>query len=378
LNKNKDLSWFNPAYITDLVYTHTMQGKDLNEVGFTNILIAIASVVIIIAGLYAAEPVLVPVLLAVFIALLSLPLQIWLQRKGLPMLPALILVVTLILGLLTGVILLIGSSLNELIQNIPYYQTRMTRELSRFISWLNEHGLDLSQQQIVRYFDPGVIFSLLGNLLSGLGNVMTKGVLILLTVIFILAEAASFPGKIKKALGNRYNERFFNTFTVNIQRYMRLKTAISLVTGICVGTWVAIIGVDYPVLWGFIGFLFNFVPNIGSIMAAVPVVLLAFVDLGWGPAVLIALGYLAINIIIGDLIEPRLMGRGLGLSTLVVFLSLVLWAWVLGPVGMFLSVPLTMTLKIAFDSHEKTRWLAILLGPSLELDAAKEGQTKTA
>jgi len=126
------------------------------------------------------------------------------------------------------------------------------------------------------------------------------------------------------------------------------------------------VGVDYPLLWGLLAFLLNFVPNIGSIIAAIPAVIQVLVQLGFSAALVVAGGYLVINILIGTFIEPRYMGRGLGLSTLVVFLSLVFWGWVLGPVGMLLSVPLTITAKIALESHDGTRWVAIMLGPKVE------------
>lgn len=343
----------------------------------SGILLVTAALVIVIAGMYAAESILVPLLLATFISLLSAPFHLWLQRKGLPLSLALTVVVGMIVGMLTGIAILVGSSLEEFTRNLPQYQVRLQGQLVEFITWINKFGLAVSQEQILRYFDPGVIFSLIGNLLGNLGGVMTNGFLIFLTVIFMLAEASTFPQKLKLALGDKYNPAFFETFTKNIQRYMALKTIISIVTGIIIGSWVSIMGLDYPVVWGFLAFLFNFVPNIGSIMAAVPAVLLALVDIGWAPAIYTAIGYLVVNITIGDMIEPRVMGKGLGLSTLVVFLSLVLWAWVLGPVGMFLSVPLTMTIKIAFDSYEDTRWIAVLLGPSLPVKKNKEKNEKS-
>jgi predicted PurR-regulated permease PerM len=144
---------------------------------------------------------------------------------------------------------------------------------------------------------------------------------------------------------------------------MSMKTIISLVTGLFIGFALWFIGVDYPVLWGVLAFMLNFVPNIGSIIAAVPAVLLTVVQLGVTPALMVASVYIAVNIIVGSIIEPKYMGKGLGLSTLVVFVSLVFWGWVLGPVGMLLSVPLTITVKLALDSKPETKWLGHLLGP---------------
>ncbi|HSG63786.1 MAG TPA: AI-2E family transporter, partial [Gammaproteobacteria bacterium] len=135
-----------------------------------------------------------------------------------------------------------------------------------------------------------------------------------------------------------------------------------LVTGALAGSLCALVGLDFPVLWGLLAFLFNYVPTIGSLIAAIPPIALALVQFGAVQSAVIGIGYLVLNVTIGGLLEPRIMGRGLGLSTLVVFLSLVFWGWVLGPVGMLLSVPLTMTAKIALESGERTAPIAILLG----------------
>jgi predicted PurR-regulated permease PerM len=191
--------------------------------------------------------------------------------------------------------------------------------------------------------------------------------LILLTVVFILLEASSFPAKLRASAGDpEATMKGFGKFIGTVQKYMAIKTWISLATGGTIAIWLSVIGVDYPLLWGLLAFLFNYVPNIGSIIAAVPAVLLAFVQLGGGHAAFTALGFLVANIVMGNVVEPRVMGKGLGLSTLVVFLSLVFWGWVLGLVGMLLAVPLTMTVKIALESNEETRHIAVLLGPATE------------
>jgi predicted PurR-regulated permease PerM len=147
-----------------------------------------------------------------------------------------------------------------------------------------------------------------------------------------------------------------------VRHYLAIKTWISLATGFLVTVFLVSIGLDYAILWGVLAFMLNYIPTLGSIIAAVPAILLAYIQLGGGWAVGVTAGYLAVNLIMGNLIEPRVMGQGLGLSTLVVFLSLLFWGWVLGPVGMVLSVPLTVTLRIALESRQETRWIAVLLG----------------
>jgi len=205
---------------------------------------------------------------------------------------------------------------------------------------------------------------LIQNLLTQMGNILTKGFLIYLTTIFILLEASILPGKIKAAMTNNAGA-FDNMAGIadDVKKYLAMKTAISFGTGVLITVWLIMLDVKYPVVWGLTAFLLNFVPNIGSIIAAVPPCILAFLqpELGLGTLALTALGFLLVNVVIGNFIEPRLMGQRLGLSTLVVFLSLVFWGWVLGPVGMLLSVPLTMAVKIALQSHPDTRKLAILL-----------------
>ncbi len=139
---------------------------------------------------------------------------------------------------------------------------------------------------------------------------------------------------------------------------------VSVATGLLIGVWVGVLGVDFAIFWGLVAFVLNFIQNLGSVIAAVPTTLLAMVQIGVGRGLLVALGYLVVNMVIGNFIEPHLMGRRVGLSTLVVVLSLVFWGWVWGPIGMLLSVPLTMVLKILLENTEEFRWVAVLLGDS--------------
>lgn len=204
-----------------------------------------------------------------------------------------------------------------------------------------------------------------GTTLARLGGVLSNSFLIVLTVIFILAEAASFPRKLSDILKDPAKDLpHFARFAENVNRYIAIKTSVSAATGILVTVFIWLLGVDFPILWGILAFLLNYVPTIGSIIAAIPPLLLALIQLGPGAAGGVAIGFLAINVIMGNAVEPRFMGKGLGLSTLVVFLSLVVWGWVLGPVGMLLSVPLTMTAKIALEANPGTEWIAHVLGPA--------------
>ena len=335
-----------------------------------------AALVIIIAGIRVAAPILVPFLLSVFIAIICGAPLAWFRKRGIP--KALALPIVIAAAIAFGLILavLVGTSVDDFSRSLPAYQERLKEQTAALLGWLAGFGIDLSDQGILNAFDPGAAMKLVTRLLTGLGGALTNAFLILLTVTFILLEASDFPEKLHATLADPTRSfETINKFISTVQRYMAIKTLTSLVTGVMIGVWLAVLGIDYPLLWGLLAFLLNYVPNIGSILAAVPAIILALLQFGLGPALLAALGYLVVNIGIGAVIEPRIMGRGLGLSTLVVFLSLVFWGWVLGPVGMLLSVPLTMTIKIALGSNEDTRWIAVLLGPEGAVEVASEAPT---
>lgn len=335
-----------------------------------------AALVVVLAGMRAAASILVPFLLSAFIAVVSAPPFFWLQRKRVPKALAIVIVIVAIIGFGLVVGGLVGTSLDDFSSNVPVYQENLEEKTAALLGWLSGLGIDFSYEGLEDVLNPGAAMKLAAGMLKGLSGVLTNAFLIVLTVIFILLEASSFPAKLRATLKDPdASFGYFETFFTNVQRYMAIKTLVSLATGVAITVWLSVLGVDYPLLWGALAFVLNYVPNIGSIIAAVPAVLLALIQLGTGTALISASGYLVVNVAMGNVVEPRVMGRGLGLSTLVVFLSLVFWGWVLGIVGMLLAVPLTMTLKIAMDSNENTRWVAVLLGTEASaMDASKAPQ----
>ena len=334
----------------------------------SRMIIVSAAVLIIVAGMKQSASLIVPFLLSIFIAVISFPLMSKLQQAGLPKGLALMLVMSLVISIGIGLTLLIGSSITDFGQMMPMYQEKISAEWAHIFHWLNNHGFSVTGA-IKEAIDPSAAVSLVSSILKGFGNVLTDSFLILLTVAFILMEAAGFTQKlltlntVDADQSDTAEKVFSQVFVEKLRNYMSMKTVISMVTGLIIGVSLWLIGVDYPVLWGVLAFMLNFVPNIGSIIAAVPAVLLTLVQLGVASAFLVAAVYVAVNVIIGSIVEPKYMGRGLGLSTLVVFVSLVFWGWVLGPVGMLLSVPLTITVNLALDSRPETQWLGHLLGP---------------
>ena len=191
---------------------------------------------------------------------------------------------------------------------------------------------------------------------------LSKFLLIIIGIGFILAESKSFEKKLKILFRKESDKiEHFNLFSNNIQKYFLVKTATSFLTGFLVAITLIFFDISYPILWGVIAMLFNFIPVVGSIIAAIPAILLSFLTSDLNTTLILIVLYLAINIFISNIIEPKFMGKELGLSPLVIFFSLILWGWVLGIVGMFLAVPITMTLKIAFDSNKTTKWISLLM-----------------
>jgi len=241
------------------------------------------------------------------------------------------------------------------------------QQVEKFYAFLASKGVHLEGKALKELFNPGALMNSIGYLFVELSTLLANCFIILLMVVFILLEASGLPAKLHAVFGvDGKIIGQLQKFDASVKHYMLIKTAVSFVTGALVSICLLVIGLDYPLMWGMLAFAFNFIPNIGSIIAAVPAVLLAMVQLGAGSGLAVAVCYLVINIVMGNLVEPRFMGKGLGLSTMVVFFSLLFWGWVFGPVGMLLSVLLTMKIKIMLDSSEETQWLGLLLGPNPE------------
>ncbi|WP_321390131.1 AI-2E family transporter [uncultured Desulfuromusa sp.] len=347
-----------------------MSGSEHKSAGF---ILTLAALIIIIAGLKTAQALLVPFLLAFFISVICAGPFFWLQQRKIPAPVALLLVISVVMlgGLV--VVTLIGTSVNDFTNELPVYQDKLRIQTLTLFDWLDKLGIKISKQILLEHFNPGSIMQSAASMLATAGGVLTNSFMIMLTVVFILFEAAGMPNKLRAALPDADSSlASFEKFSTSVRQYLVIKTIVSLGTGLVVTIGLLLLGLDYAPLWGMIAFLLNYVPNIGSIIAAIPAILLAVVQLGPIHALLVAVLYLVTNVVMGNAVEPRMMGQKLGLSALVIFISLVFWGWVLGPVGMLLSVPLTMVVKIALEVNDSTRWMAILLSSDVPAKTAAE------
>jgi len=351
-----------------------MQGKP--NIG-TAALISVAAIVVVIYGMQAAQRILVPFLVAVFLAVICTPLLHGMRRLKVPAGIAVFVIVAGIIGILALAGAFVGGAIGEFTARLPFYEQQLDLKLADLAG---RFDTQFSVGELIDQIQPASPMGLVANLFTGLQSLFANFFLIIFAVVFLLLEASTMPRKLQLVLaGSHADPDYFKRFTHGVQRYLGIKTLISVVTGILAYVLTSLVGLDFPLLWGLLAFLFNYVPTIGSLIAAIPPLMLALVQFGFAQAAMIGVGYLALNVTIGGLIEPRVMGRGLGLSTLVVFLSLVFWGWVFGPVGMLLSVPLTMTAKIALESGERTAPIAILMGsgeePVLPRSSAAPGRS---
>lgn len=333
----------------------------------TNALITLAAVVVIIAGLRAASSLLVPFLLAAFIGLLCAPALFWMRDRGLPTPAALLVVLLGLFGIGAAFGGLVSGSINEFTLLLPSYQERFESVIASLMATLSGFGIDFgTSARETNPFDPKTALGLVGNLAGNLGSLLNNAFLLFLTVCFILLEASSFPQKVREAFGDSPEmEDRMTEIGESIRRYLAIKTLTSMLTGILAYAALMILDVQFAPLWALTAFLLNFVPAVGSVIAAVPAIALAMIDNSPQTAAAVALCYVGINIAIGNFLEPRVMGEGMGLSPLIVITSLIFWGWILGPVGMVLAVPLTVILRITLGGQPSTRWVAVLLGPAV-------------
>jgi len=336
----------------------------MQEKSIGNFFIVMASVMIVMAGIKLASAIVVPFLLSLFIAIVLSPSYYYFIKKGVPSGFSLLIVVTLLITFFALVAKLLGSSAVEFNSNLGFYEQQLSGHFHKLVEFATGFGIEIPEADIMNIFNPKIIMGFASSIVQSMGSLLTNGFVILLTVIFMLLESSSFVNKVTHINSHADSKTIshIETILAQIKEYMVLKSLISLLTGFIIWLGLVLIGTDYPFLWAVLAFMLNFIPNIGSIIAAVPAVLLTLIGIDAFSALMVAILYILVNVLIGSIVEPKVMGNGLGLSTLVVFLSLLFWGWLLGITGMLLSIPLTIMVKIIFNSSEDTRWISVLLG----------------
>ncbi|GHD95474.1 MULTISPECIES: AI-2E family transporter [Pseudocitrobacter] len=329
-----------------------------------HILLKLAALVVILAGIHAAADIIVQLLLALFFAIVLNPLVTWFLRRGFSRALAITIVMIVMLFFLTALMAVLASSINDFIALMPSYNKELTRkfiELQEMLPFLHLH---ISPERLLQRMDSDKVMTLATALMTQLSGAMTSIVLLIMTVVFMLFEARHVPYKMRFALVNpQVHIAGLHRALKGVSHYLALKTFISVMTGVIVWLGLLLLDVQFALMWGVLAFLLNYIPNIGSVISAIPPMIQALLFNGYYECLMVGALFLVVHMVLGNILEPRVMGHRLGMSTLVVFLSLLIWGWLLGPVGMLLSVPLTSVCKIWMETTKGGSKLAILLGP---------------
>jgi predicted PurR-regulated permease PerM len=313
--------------------------------------------------------------LAVFISIIANAPISFLEKRGVPGGLSILIVIVMVILLLFGATMVLTASIQDFSNNLPVYQAGLETSVATIKPALARMGIKVPDNELGSLINPSLAMSLANSLLTSITQLLSNAALIGMFVILMLLEASEMSRKIDIIRDDEGKARAnVARFVKNTKQYMAMKAAICLAEGILIFAGMTMLGVNDAILWGFLTFVLNFIPTIGLILAAIPTVLLAWLQLGPRSAIYAAICFLAVNIVVGNIIEPRVMGRGMGLSTLVIFLSLVFWGWLLGPVGMVLSVPLTMLAKFWAETDENTRWIAVLLSSGSEVQALSKSR----
>lgn len=331
--------------------------------------LAVAGLFVVIAGLRESAGLFLPVMSGLFIAVVSMPVMLELERLKVPRVLAIVATVMLDMIVVAGMVALVASSLTGFNDALPRYQSAIGHLANEAVQVLGARGIPVDQHSLESLGDPTWVMTVVADLFRELTSLVSNAVLVMLLIVFMLFEIGPGATKLRVLLGGPHaNLEQLTEAASQLQRYLVVKTYLSAITGTLCGLWLGFVGVDFPLLWGLLTFLLNYVPSVGAAIAGIPPVLVALLTLGPGAAAAAAVGFVVVNFVIGNFFEPRMMGVALGLSTLVVFVSMLFWGWLWGPLGALFAVPLTMLLRSALAVSDETRWLAVLLSSSEWVD----------
>ncbi|MGH7492604.1 MAG: AI-2E family transporter [bacterium] len=316
-----------------------------------NPLVTLAAAMIIIAGMHFAAPIVNLILLSFLLAMSVTPFMEWGIRKGIS--PGLAVAITILAVVFGGLALatLVGVSISRMIDQLPAYQPRLVEIRNSLTAFAAGAGIDVTALFSANRLEPQRIMQLATKLLTaGLGMV-SMSLVIILIVVFILIEAAGHLGKLRRGEEAQGAMSRFFTFGKDVRKYVAIVSLTGLIVGVCNTILLLVLGVDFPVLWGALSFLLNFVPSIGFMISLLPPAMLALLEFGGGKALIVVIGFFVFNSISENIVKPRFMQKGLEVSFLVIVLSLVVWTWALGPMGTILGVPLTMVLYRLYQEY---------------------------
>ncbi|MEJ7600800.1 MAG: AI-2E family transporter [Kofleriaceae bacterium] len=324
--------------------------------------VTIAALGVILTLVHFAADVVTPFMIGAVLAVAFQPMSSALDRRGVPSFVAALITTTVVLAIVAFGGFLVYLAGSNLAADLPTHGLRAAALRDDFAAMLASRGMDSAARSVTEFSFGGPATSFASSMAMRAPHFAQSLFFVLVVTAFIQLEATGYRRKLARVLGGVRKTRWLTGALHDIQRYLIVKLALSAANGILLGLWCWLWGVDSPLLWGILAFGLNFIPFIGSILAAVPPILFGLVEGGPTTAIGVAAGYLTVNLVVDNIVEPRVLGRAMGLSPLVLLLAMLIWGLVLGPVGAMLSVPLTMTLKLILERDPELRKFALLMG----------------
>lgn len=319
--------------------------------------------VLLATGVRAMAWLVGPVMLALVVVITVRPVHGWLHRRGLPRWAAGIVLVVLVYAVIVVLAGVIVASVARLITVLPTYREEAGVLLGSLFGLLREHGIGaVPLSELAASLDLGRMAAVLGTVLSGVVGLTGNVVFLLSVMLFLTIESGGFRAKLRVLAAARpHTAAALERFATGIRRFLVVTTVFGLLTAVVDTIALFALGVPLAVLWGLLAFITNYVPYVGFFIGIVPPAVLALLEGGW-PRLLLVVIYIVVNFVLCSLVQPRYIGDAVGLSLTVVFLSLGFWAWMLGPLGAVLAVPLTLLVKaVLVDAYPRAAWVSTLL-----------------
>ncbi len=348
----------------------------LRQPSFLRVMLLLAALVVVFVGMRLAAPILDPILFAVILALLFSPIYAWLKRHRVPTPLALVVMLvglTLLFAAIGGIL---GVSIARFSGDIASYTGKLNGQLDNIQSLTKSLGV--SKADLHKALSPSALTGAIGAVLGGIADFLSNLFLILVIVLFLLAEGPAMMNRLRASTGEDHPQvARLTIFGRNVVRQLGLRAIVNLFTAAGVVILLLVLRVDFPLMWGILAFFLSFIPWIGLPLAVAPAVILALAEHGLTSAILVIAGVTVINILAENALSPMLMGRGLSISPTVLFIGFIFWAWLLGGPGAFLAAPLTIFLILMLDTFPETRWLANVMGMGAPAPEASDPEEET-
>jgi len=347
----------------------------------SKVMLILACFVVVAFGMREAADIITPILLAFILSILFVPFQRWLLDRGVPSWLALIIVLLVILLVFSVLVSLMVVSITQLINRIPEYEASLQAMISDAEILMQALPFEVGDFLNLELIDASQILNFAGGLLGGVADAFSNWFVVVLLVAFMLIDFAVLPRKLNAMFKDGAQIKVISDLMSSIRRYVSITTLTGLLTGLANTLLLAFLGVDFAILWGIFGFLMNYIPNLGILLSIIPPAILALLEFGWQKALIVVIGFWLTNTIVENILKPRVIGQDLNISPLFTLISLVLWSFILGPVGTILAVPLTLiATKLLLENSYETRWLAVLMtakprAPDNEVVEKEDGST---